>query len=176
MKSGINRGKFVKNGENGFWAPPLDEYSWYTSYKILTKVLLENLICSYGISFSWKILCVLTKFWTRSHGKLVLFLWHFFLLENLMCSNEILDKISWKTWSVLIMFFFLLENRMCSYGILRKLSRKFWCVLVHLLENLHVFLHHFWFSWKIWCVLLKESCILLENSYVFLLHQSLPES
>ena len=42
------------------------------------KALLENLICSYGI--------------------------YFFLLENLMCSNEILDKISWKIWSVLRIF------------------------------------------------------------------------
>ena len=35
--------------------------------------LLENLICSYGISYSWKILYVLTKFWKRSPGKFDLF-------------------------------------------------------------------------------------------------------
>ena len=45
------------------------------SYKILRK-LSKNLICSNGISFSWK-----------------------------MCYNEILDKISWKIWSVFIIFF-----------------------------------------------------------------------
>ena len=61
-------------------------------YKILRKALLENLICSYGISFSWKILCVLTKFWARSLGRFDLFLWYFYLLENRMCSCGILKK------------------------------------------------------------------------------------
>ena len=54
---------------------------------------------------SWKIVSVLTKFWESSPGKFDLFFWYFFLLENLMCSNEILDNISWKIWSVLIIFF-----------------------------------------------------------------------
>ena len=80
---------------------------------------------------SWKIVCVLTKFRENSPGKCDLFLWYFFLLENLMCSNEILDKISGKFWSIFLWYFFLLENRMCSCGILRKLSWRFWCVLVH---------------------------------------------
>jgi len=45
---------------------------------------------------SWKIVSVLTKFGESSPRKFDLFLWYFFLLENLMCSNKILDKISWK--------------------------------------------------------------------------------
>ena len=52
------------------------------------KALLENLICSYGISFSWKILCVLKKFWESCpeilmsstfyfSQKIYVFLYHF---------------------------------------------------------------------------------------------------
>ena len=58
-------------------------YSWgsMVSYENFLqkfeKALLENLICSYGISFSWKIF---------------------------LCSNEILSKISWKTVFVMIVF------------------------------------------------------------------------
>ena len=101
------------------------------SYLLLQNfenTLLENLICSYCISFSWKVLCVLTKFWTRSPGNFDLFLWYFFLLENRMCSCRILRKLSWKFWCVLVRF--------ASPG-------KFICVLVPflvVLENLDVFL------------------------------------
>ena len=101
--------------------------------------LLENLICSYGIYFSWKMLCVLTKFWTRSHGKFDLFLWYFLLLENRMCSCRILRKLleilmcsnkfclSWKTY-------------MCSCNISGSPGK---------------------------CVLIKELCLLLENLRCF---------
>ena len=109
--------------------------------------------------------------------KIYLFLWYFFLLENLMCSNDISDKISWKYWSFL-WYFFLLENRMCSCRILRKLSWKFWCVLVHFAS-----------PGKFTCVLVPF-LVLLESlmcSYkrimsspgkleVFLLHPSLLEN
>ena len=113
----IRRGNFIKYLFLGVWSLGKS----YVFLQNFEKTLLENLICSYGISFSWKILCVLTKFWTRSPGNFDLFLWYFLLLEN----------------------------RMCSCGILRKLSWKFWCLLVHfasLLESLYVFLYHFWFS------------------------------
>ena len=79
---------------------------------------------------SWKIVCVLTKFWESSPRKFDLFLWYFCLLENLMCSKEILDKISWKFWSVLIIFLPLGK----SYVFLQnfeKALRKFWCVLAY---------------------------------------------
>ena len=52
--------------------------------KAYDKAILKN-----GMA-SWKIVSVLTEFWESSPGKFDLF---FFLLENLMCSNEILDKI-----------------------------------------------------------------------------------
>ena len=86
---------------------------------------------------SWKIISVITKFWESSPGKFDLFLWYFFLLENLMCSNEIFDKISWKIWSVLMVFF----SPGKSYVFLRNFEKA-------ILENLYVFLYHFWFSWK----------------------------
>ena len=47
------------------------------------------------------------KKFRESFGKLELFLWYFFLLENHMCSNKILDKIFWKIRSVLKIFFSL---------------------------------------------------------------------
>ena len=80
------------------------------------KALLENLICSYGISFSRKMLSVLTIFWTRSPGnfdiiiflppgKSYVFLRNFekALLENLMCSyKRIIYVFSWKIRGVLV--------------------------------------------------------------------------
>ena len=52
-------------------------------------------ISVFGGMISWKILCVLTKFWTRSPWKFDLFLWYFFFLENrIVCG--ILRKLSWK--------------------------------------------------------------------------------
>ena len=94
----------------------------------------------------WKIVAVLTKFWEA-------------LVKNLFYPYGILCVLT---------KFFLLENRLCSCGILRKLSwTKFWCVyILPLLENLHyVFLYHFWFSWKMWCVLMKElqSTLVISN-------------
>ena len=86
-----------------------------------------------------------------SPGKFDLFLWHLFLLENLMCSNEILDKISWKFWCVLvhfaspgkficvfIPFLVLLENLMCSYKRIMSSPGKLEVFFLHpsLLENL----------------------------------------
>ena len=89
------------------------------------KALLENLICSYGNSFSWKILCVLTKFWTRSPGNFDLFLWNFekALLEILMCSSTFC--LSWKIY-------------MCSYKRIMSSSEKLEVFLLHpsLMENL----------------------------------------
>ena len=99
MIESIQRGNFAKYLFLWVWSPGKS----YLFLQNLEKALLENLFCSYGISFSWKIICVLTKFWTRSHGKFDLFL----------------------------RYFLLLENRMCSCRILRKLSCKFGCVLVH---------------------------------------------
>ena len=77
----------------------------YLFLKNFEKALLENLICSFGISFSCKILCVLLKFRT---------------------------KIFWKIWSVLMVFFppgksyvsnfdkALLEILMCSRNLFKK--------------------------------------------------------
>ena len=94
------------------------------SWKILSvlkknfeKALLKNLICSYGIYFSWKILCVLAEFWENSPGNFDMF----------------------------------------------------WYILP-LLGNLYVFFYHFWFPWKIWCVLLIKEICLSWKFEVFLLH------
>ena len=84
----------------GVWSPR-KSYMFLQNFE---KALLKYLICSYGISFSWKILCVLTKFWTRSPGNFDLFLWYFFLLENRTCTCGILRILSWKVY-------------MCSYTI-----------------------------------------------------------
>ena len=75
-----------------------------------------------------------------------------------------------------------LENRICSYKTLRRPSWKILSVLLvflspdgnfFLLKNLYMW-KIFWFFWNIWCVLIKELCLLLENS--FLLHPSLLEN
>ena len=115
--------------------------------------LLEKRICSCKIlrKLSWKILWVLTKFWTRSHGKFDLFLRYFLLLENRMCSCRILRKLSWKFWCVLVHFAYprkvicvlvpfliLVKNLMCSYKRIMFSPGKFELFLSHpnLLENL----------------------------------------
>ena len=67
----------------------------YKMWKASDDAILQN-ICFWGYMISWKIVSVLTKFRESSPGKFDLFLRYFFLLENLMCSNEILDKISGK--------------------------------------------------------------------------------
>ena len=105
-----------------------------------------------GGMVSCKIVCVLTKYWESSPGKFDLkILWYFFLLENLMCSNEILDKLSWKFWCVLVHFSFpgkiicalvpflvLLENLMCTYKRIMSSPGKLEVFLLHpsILENL----------------------------------------
>ena len=99
--------------------------------KASNEAILQN-ICSWGM-VSRKIVSVLTKSWESSPGKFDLFVWYFLLLENLKCSNEILDKISWKIWCVLIhvaspekficvlgIFLILLENLMCSRNLYKK--------------------------------------------------------
>ena len=91
--------------------------------KASDKAIFQN-ICSFEM-VSWKIVSVLTKFWESSPGKFDLFSWLFFLLENLMCSNEIWTR-SPRNFDLFLWYFW----RMCSCGILRKLSWKFWCVLV----------------------------------------------
>ena len=107
--------------------------------------LLENRRCSYKVltTPSWKILCVLTKFWTRSPGKF---------------------------WSVL--YDISSSWKMCSCVILRKLSWKFWCVhsIFCLSWKIYVFLYNFWFSQKIWCVLYKRIMSSPGKLEMFLLH------
>ena len=123
---------------------------------------------------SWKIVYLFSQNFKNAHlENLICSLCYFFLLENLLFSRNFGQDLLENR--VFLWYFFVLENCMWSCGISRKLSLNFWCVLVHFafLENLHVFLYHFWFSWKIWWILIKELCLLLENSYVFLLHASL---
>ena len=91
--------------------------SKYQNISSLGYSLLENHICTYKI--------------VRNCGKFDLFSWYFFLLENLMCSNEILDTISWKIWSVLM--------KRIIYNVFS------W--------KLHRFSYYIQASWKIWCVL-----------------------
>ena len=107
----IRRGNFTKYLFLGVW---------YLFLQNFEKALLENLICSYGISFSWKIVCALTKFWTRSPGNFKLFLYDI--------------SSSWKIVCVLAEFW---ESSPGNFD-----------VIVHLplLENLYVFLYHIWFS------------------------------
>ena len=91
----------------GVWSPG----KLYVFLQNFEEGLLESLICSYGISFSWKILCVLTKFWTRYSwkfrsvpmiflppGKSYVFLQNFekALLEIFMCSSTFC--LSWKIY------------------------------------------------------------------------------
>ena len=115
----------------------------FAKYLFLGYGLLENRICSYKIlrKLFRKIWSVLTKFWTRCHGKFDLFLRYFLLIENRMCSCRILRKLSWKFWCVLVHF--------ASPG-------KFICVLIKelclLLENLRCS-YYIQVSWEIWCVL-----------------------
>ena len=103
----IRWGNFTKYLFLEVWSPGKS----YVFLQNFDKALLENLICSYGISFSWKILCILTKFWTRSPGKfwyvLMIFLspgksyvflrnFEKALLEILMCSG--IFCLSWKIY------------------------------------------------------------------------------
>ena len=123
---------------------------WFTFqylYKHPTQAILQN-ICSWGDGLLENRICSY-KNWECSPGKFDLFLWYLLLLEIVMCSNEILDKISWKIWSVLMIIF----PPWKLYVFLRYFEKA-------LLKNLYVFLHHFWYFWKIWCVLeifLKKS-------------------
>ena len=76
-------------------------------------------------------------------------LWWFFLLENLMCSNEIVHKISWKIWSVLMIFF----PSGKSYVFLRNFEKALLEILMYLVyftspERFIRVLVPFWFSWK----------------------------
>ena len=75
-----------------------------------------------GVKVSWKIVCVVTKFWENFPGEFDLFLQYYFLLENCMFFAQFWENSPWK-FAVLMIYFFLLENRMCS-------SEKFVCVLV----------------------------------------------
>ena len=103
------------------------------------------------------------KIFGNPSWKFDLFLWYFFLLENLMCSNEILDKISWKIWSVLIIPFppgkWYVFLRNCE-KVLREILM---CSRIFCLSWKIYMCYVFWFSWKVWCVLIKELCLLLEN-------------
>ena len=130
----------------------------------------KYLFLGYDFLGNYTIICVLTKFWETSPGKFDLFLWYFFLLETVMCSNEILDKIPWKIWSVFMIFF--------SPGKSYVFFWKFWCVLVRFAS-----------PGKFTCVLVPF-LVLLENlmcsikgimsspgnSFVFLLNPSLLEN
>ena len=67
------------------------------------------LICSYDISFSWKILCGLQNF-KKAHR------------EILMCSS--IFFLSWKIWGVFLLHPSFLENLMCSRNLFKK--SRFW--------------------------------------------------
>ena len=140
----FRRGNFAK-----YLLSPGKSYMFLQNFE---NALLENLSCSSDISFPWKILCVITKFWTRSPWKFDLFLLYFFLLENCMCSCGILRKLSWKFWCVLVhfaspgkfvcvlvLFSILLGKMVCSYKRIMSSHGKFiYVFLLHpsLLENL----------------------------------------
>ena len=164
--------------------------SWkMCSWKVLRKLclslwyfLLENCrkhltrqfykISVFGGMVSWKNVCVLTKYRESSPGKFDLFLWYFFLLmENLMCSNEILDKISWKFWSVLMIFL--------PPGKSHVFLQNFEKALLEILICSSIFC----LSWKIYINVLIPFLVLLENLMsssgnleVFLLYSSLLEN
>ena len=139
VSESIQRGNFAKYLFLGVWSPGKS----YLFLQNIENALLENLICSYGISFSSKILRVLTKFWTRSPVKFhLLFLLYFVLLENWMCSCRILRKLCWKFWCVLVFaslgkftyvlepFLVLLKKMVCSYKRIMSSPGKFICVLI----------------------------------------------
>ena len=122
---------------------PGKSYMFLQSFK---KDLLENLICSYDIFFSWKILCALTKFWTRSAGKYDIF-WKSYvflqnfekaLLEILMCSSTFC--LSWKFTCVLVPFLVLLENLMCFC---KRIMSSAW--------KIHMFSYYILTPREIWC-------------------------
>ena len=71
----------------------------------------------------------------------------------------------------------MISWEMCSSGILRQIPRKFWCVLVSfcLSKKTICSCTNFDSLWNLMCSL-KELYLLLENSYLFLLHPSLLEN
>ena len=83
------------------------------------------------------------------------------LLENCTCSYIFFEEALQENLICSYGICFLLANRMCSCRILIK---HFWCVLVR-----------FGSPRKFICVLVPF-LVLLENSYVFLLHPSLLEN
>ena len=129
------------------------------SYKILRKLSWKIWSVFMVFFFSWKILCVLLKCWTRSPGKFDLLLWYFLFLENPMCSCRISRKLFWKFWCVLVKTFCLSRKiymcsctifgspekfDICSYKRFMSSPGKFILVIVFLLhpsllENLMCF-------------------------------------
>ena len=107
-----------------------------------------------------------TKFWEISPGKFDLFFWYFFFLENLMCSNEILDKISWKN----LICFYVIFSPGKSYAFLQNSEKALQEILMcsSIIFFYQVLLENLMCSYKV-------ICPLLENSYFFLLHRSLLE-
>ena len=119
---------------------------------------------------------VLARFW-QSSGKLYLFFWYFFLLENSMCSSP-------GNLYLFLSYFYVLVKVLCVLARFGKIifvyflsagkivcvlwgsntfccSWKNWCVLTyreimsekdHLL-NIHMCSFYIKVSWKIWCVL-----------------------
>ena len=113
--------------------------------------------------------------WSVNSRKFGLFLWYFFPLKNHMCSNELLDRISWKIWSVLMTFLHPGKSYVFLWNFKKALLEILMCT--------------FSFSWKIY-VFLYHFLVLLENfmssykrsmsspikSTCFLLHPSLLEN
>ena len=82
LTESVRRGNFAKYLFLGVWFPG-KSYQFLQNFE---KALLEKLICSYGISFSWKIVCVLAEFWESSS------FWKFWCVL-IKCS---FDVFSWK--------------------------------------------------------------------------------
>ena len=119
----------------------------------------------------WKIVSVLTKFWESSPGKnLVCYYGISFFWKIFMCSDEIFDK-------KIVCLLMIISPPGKLYVFLRNWESSL-CVLLHFASpgKFTYVLVLFCFSWKSRCVLIKELCLLLENSYVFLLHPSLMEN
>ena len=73
-----------------------------SSSKASNELILQN-ICSWGYGLLENRNLFLQNFEKALLENLICF-YVIFLLENLVCSNEILDKILWKIWSVLKIF------------------------------------------------------------------------
>ena len=80
----------------------------------------------------------------RRHLDVVVTSWGYGLLGNLKCSK--FRKISWEISSVVMVFFPPGKSYVILWNFEKALLEILIQYILPLLENLYVFLYHFWFS------------------------------